>query len=181
MSTTHSDIAVAVYDRHTDAEAAVKTLQRGGFDMKKISIVARDYESEERVIGFLNAGDRAKIFGKLGALWGALLGVLFGSALLFIPVLGHIVILGPLASVIFEGVAGAAVGGGVSALVGALSALGVPKDSILRYELALKANHFLLLIHGTEDEIKLARDILKASGASSFDHHEAVTEGPVPA
>jgi len=173
MNNTRNDIAVAVYERHADAEAAVKTLQRGGFDMKKISIVARDYETEEHVIGFLNAGDRAKIFGRLGAFWGALLGVLFGSAMLFIPVLGHVVVLGPLAAVLFEGAAGAVVGGGVSALAGALTALGVPRDSVLRYEVALQANRFLLIVHGVADEIELARGILKEAGPASFDHHEA--------
>lgn len=181
MNTTRSDIAVAVYDRHTDAEKAVKTLQRAGFDMRKISIIARDYETEEHVVGFLNAGDRAKIFGKLGAFWGALLGVLFGSALLFIPVLGHIVVLGPVAALIFDGAAGAAVGGGVSALVGALTALGLPRDSVLRYEVALKANQFLLIVHGVEAEIDRAREILKASAPTSFDHYEVPAEGAVPA
>jgi hypothetical protein len=78
VSTNNPDIAVAVYDHHTQAENAVRTLQRAGFDMKKISIIGKDCESEEHVIGFLNAGDRAKIFGKYGALWGGLIGVLFG-------------------------------------------------------------------------------------------------------
>jgi uncharacterized membrane protein len=85
--------------------------------MKKISIIGKDYESEEHVIGFLNAGDRAKIVGKYGAFWGGLMGVLFGSALMFIPILGHIVILGPLAATLFSGLQGAVVVGGVSALL----------------------------------------------------------------
>ena len=67
MSTNNPDIAVALYDQHTQAENAVKALQRSGFDVKKISIIGKDYETEEHVIGFLNAGDRAKIFGKYGA------------------------------------------------------------------------------------------------------------------
>jgi uncharacterized membrane protein len=118
MSTPDSpDIAVALYDQHTQAENAVKALQRAGFDMKKISIIGKDYESEEHVIGFLNAGDRAKIVGKYGAFWGGLMGVLFGSALMFIPILGHIVILGPLAATLFSGLQGAVVVGGVSALL----------------------------------------------------------------
>ena len=93
MLSKDQDIAVAVYDEHSTAEEAVKTLQRGGFDMKKISIVGKDYETDEHVVGFLNAGDRAKIFGKLGAFWGGLFGILFGAALIFIPVIGSVVIL----------------------------------------------------------------------------------------
>jgi len=140
MTTTNPDIAVALYDRHTQAEDAVKTLQRAGFDMKKISIIGKDYQSEEHVIGFFNAGDRAKIFGKYGAFWGGLMGVLFGSALMFVPIFGHIIILGPLAATLLSGLQGAVVVGGVSALGGALMSIGIPKDSVLRYETALKAN-----------------------------------------
>ena len=138
MSTNNPDIAVALYDQHTQAENAVKALQRAGFDMKKISIIGRDYQTEGHVIGFLNAGDRAKIFGKYGAFWGGLMGLLFGSALMFVPILGHVVILGPLAATLFGGLQGAVVVGGVSALAGALMSIGIPKDSVLRYQTALR-------------------------------------------
>jgi Heat induced stress protein YflT domain len=45
---------VAIYDTHSQAEAAVKDLQRSGFDMKKLSIVGKDYHTDEHVVG----GDR---------------------------------------------------------------------------------------------------------------------------
>jgi uncharacterized membrane protein len=173
MSANSPDTAVALYDQHTQAEDAVKTLQRAGFDMKKISIIGKDYETEEHVIGFLNAGDRAKIFGRLGAFWGGLIGVLFGSALIFVPVVGHLVILGPLAATLFSGLQGAVVAGGVSALAGALMSIGIPKDSVLRYETALKANHFVLMVHGDSRDLARARDVLKSSAMSSFEQHSA--------
>jgi len=166
-----TDIAVAVYDIHTQAESAVKALQRAGFDMKKLSIIGRDYHTEEHVVGFLNAGDRARYFGKLGAFWGGLMGILFGSALLFVPVIGHVIILGPLAATIFGGLQGAALVGGASALVGALMAIGIPRDSVLRYETALKADKFLLIVHGNAQEIQRAHELLSTSGLASFDHH----------
>jgi len=178
MSLNNSDIAVALYDQHTQAENAVKALQRAGFDMKKISIIGKDYHAEEHVIGFLNAGDRAKIFGKYGAFWGGLMGLLFGSALMFIPILGHIVILGPLAAMLFSGLQGAVVVGGVSALAGALMSIGIPKDSVLRYETALKANKFILMVHGDSQEISRAQEVLESSGMSSFEQHAAQTEAP---
>jgi hypothetical protein len=181
MSTNNPDIAVAVYDQHTQADNGVKALQRAGFDMKKISIIGKDYQTEEHVIGFLNAGDRAKIFGKYGAYWGGLMGVLFGSALMFIPVLGHIVILGPLAAMLFGGLQGAVVVGGVSALAGALLSIGIPKDSVLRYETALKANKFILMVHGDSQEISRAQEVLKSSGMSSFEQHTAQSETPAAA
>lgn len=179
MNLTKTDIAVAVYDLHSQAEAAVKALQRGGFDMTKISILGKDYHTEEHVVGFLNAGDRAKIFGKLGAFWGGLMGVLFGSALMFIPVVGHVVVLGPLAATLFSGLQGAVLVGGISALAGALMSVGIPKDSVLRYETALKADKFMLVVHGDAQEIDKARELLKTSGMASFDHHRSQDTAPV--
>jgi len=181
MSTNGPDIAVALYDEHSQAKNAVKTLQRAGFDMKKISIIGKDYETEEHVVGFLNAGDRARIFGKYGAFWGGLIGILFGSALLFVPVVGHLVILGPLAAMLFSGLEGAVVVGGLSALAGALVSIGIPKDSVLRYETALKANKFMLMVHGDSQEIARARDVLKSSGLSSFEQHSSQSEAPAAA
>ena len=178
MNPTKTDIAVAVYNIHTQAEDAVKALQRAGFDMKKVSIIGRDYHTEEHVVGFLNAGDRAKIFGKLGAFWGGLMGVLFGSAMMFVPVVGHVIVLGPLAATLFSGLEGAVLVGGLSALAGALMSLGIPRDSVLRYETALKADKFMLVVHGDAQEIKRAHELLKTSGLASFDHHPAQDEVP---
>ena len=63
-----NNVVVAIYKSHAEAEDAVKELQRSGFDMKKLSIVGRDYHTEEHVIGYYNAGDRMKYWGKMGAL-----------------------------------------------------------------------------------------------------------------
>ena len=176
MTSPNTDLAIATYALHTDAESAVKALQLAGFDMKKISIIGRDYRVEEHVVGYLNAGDRAKIFGKLGAFWGGLVGILFGSALLFIPVVGHIVVLGPIAATIFSGLEGAALIGGSSALIGALTAIGIPKNSVLRYETALKADRFMLVVHGSAEDILHAKSLLRTSGHVSFDHHLSANE-----
>lgn len=168
------DLAVATYDAHPQAESAVKALQRSGFDMKRISIIGRDYSTEEHVVGFFNAGDRAKFFGKYGAFWGGLFGMLFGAAFLFVPVVGHIVVLGPLASTVVGGLEGAALAGGVSAIAGALTALGIPRDSVLRYETAIKANRFLLVVHGDAKDIQRARDVLAATDPKAFDQYPGV-------
>lgn len=164
--------AIAVYDTHTDAEAAVKSLQRSGFDMRKVSIVGKDFHTDQHVIGFLNAGDRARIFGRYAAIWGGLMGALFGSAMLFIPLVGHIVVLGPFASALVNAIEGAAVIGGAGALAGALSALGIPRDSVLSYENAIKADKYLLVIDGNENAIEQASDLLRYSSYSTIEMHQ---------
>lgn len=166
-----TDTGVAIYETHAEAEAAVKLLEKSGFDMRKISILGKDYHTEETVVGYFNIGERALFFGKLGAFWGGLAGILFGSALLFVPVVGHIFVLGPLTALLVSGLEGSVVGAGVSALFGALTGIGIPKDSVLQYETALKASKFLVLVHGDEQEVNRAHDILKGANLSSFDHH----------
>ena len=85
---------VATYPSHTAAEAAIKELQQSGFNMKKLSIVGRDYHTDEHVIGYYNVGDRMKVWGKTGAFWGRLWGFLFGSAFFWIPGLGPLLVTG---------------------------------------------------------------------------------------
>lgn len=87
---------VAMYSSHEKAEAAVRELQKSGFDMKKLSIVGRDYQTEENVIGYYTTGDRMMYWGKLGALWGGFWGLLFGSAFFIVPGVGPLLVAGPL-------------------------------------------------------------------------------------
>ncbi|MGD1084952.1 MAG: general stress protein, partial [Verrucomicrobiota bacterium] len=93
---TKNNAVVAIYKSHIGAESAIKQLQESGFDMKKLSIVGRDYHTDENVVGYYNAGDRMKHWGKTGAFWGGIWGLLFGSAFFFVPGIGPLLIAGPL-------------------------------------------------------------------------------------
>jgi len=55
-----TDSLAAVYESQIEAEAAVKELQKSGFDMTKLSMVGRDYHTEEHVLGYYSTGDRVK-------------------------------------------------------------------------------------------------------------------------
>ncbi|HQZ38049.1 MAG TPA: hypothetical protein PLH72_03325 [Vicinamibacterales bacterium] len=151
---------VAIFDTHHLAEDAVKSLQRAGFDMKKLSIVGKDYHSEEQVIGYYNSGDRIKYWGKLGAFWGGMWGLLFGWAFFMVPGIGPVLVAGPIVAAIVSALEGAAVVGGVSALGAGLFSIGIPKDSVLQCEMALKADKFLLIAHGTREEIDRVKNVL---------------------
>src|ERR1700722_18990875 len=134
--TTNNNAVVATYASHAEAEAAVKELQSSGFDMKQLSIVGRDYHTDEQVVGFYNAGDRMKYWGKMGAFWGGIWGLMFGSAFFLIPGIGPLLVGGPLVAWIVGALEGAVVVGGVSAIGAGLYSLGIPKDSIFSYEIA---------------------------------------------
>ena len=48
---TGTGTAVAVYPDHGEADTAVKALQHGGFDMRKLSIVSRRRWPDDAVAG----------------------------------------------------------------------------------------------------------------------------------
>ncbi|MGO9446900.1 MAG: general stress protein [Thiobacillaceae bacterium] len=167
--------AVGIFSSHEDAESAVKELQVSGYDMKKLSVVGKDYHTEENVVGFYNTGDRMAKWGKYGLFWGWVWGLLFGSAFFIIPGLGPIMVGGPLVSWIIGALETAAFTGGVSAVGGALVGIGIPKDSVIQYETALKADKFILIVHGSVQEVETAKNILlKNKAEEAAVHKEAI-------
>jgi hypothetical protein len=87
-----------MFDDHGGAESAVKKLSLAGFEMKNLSVVGRGYHTEEKVVGFYNAGDRIKFWGMRGAFWGGLWGLFVGGLFVTVPVIGQVVVLGYLAT-----------------------------------------------------------------------------------
>jgi hypothetical protein len=146
--------------------------------MKKLSIVGKDYRTDESVVGYYNAGDRMKYWGKQGAFWGGLWGMLFGAAFFAIPGLGPILVAGPLVAWIIGGLEGAVVVGGLSALGAGLYSIGIPRDSVVRYEAALKADKFLVLVHGTVADVTTARSILQTTHPLDIATHGAERDQP---
>jgi len=175
MSTVES--VVAVYHTHSDAEGAVKELQRAGIDMHSLSIVAKDYHTDEQVVGYYNAGDRMMRWGKTGAFWGGFWGLLFGSAFFAIPGIGPLLVAGPLVAWIVGALEGAVMVGGLSALGAGLFSIGVPKNSVLEYEAAVRSDKFLLLVSGTASEVRRAKEILdttEPAHVGMHSHEEAI-------
>ncbi len=161
-----TDAVVTIYNTHTEAEEAVKELQRSGFDMTQLSIVGKDYHTEDHVVGYYTTGDRMKAWGRMGAFWGGLWGLLLGAAFFAIPGIGPVVVAGPLVSWIVGALEGAVVVGGLSALGAGLASIGIPRDSILKYETALKADKFLLIAHGTPEQVDRAKSILERTSTA---------------
>jgi hypothetical protein len=168
-----NNMAVAIYATHTEAEAAVTSLHKSGFDMQKLSIVGKDYRIDEHVVGFYNTGDRMKAWGATGAFWGGMWGLLFGAAFFVIPGVGPILMAGPIVSWIVGALEGAVVVGGLGALGAALVSAGIPKDSTLRYQTEISAGKFLLLVHGTKDEISRATALLELTNHLGMTSHPA--------
>lgn len=169
-----SDVVIGVFADHTAAETAVKKLTAASFEMKNCSVVGKGYHTEEKVVGFYNVGDRIKFWGARGAFWGGLWGLFFGGLFMTIPIIGHVIVLGYLAAIAISAVESAVVVGGLSALGAALYGIGVPKDSVIQYEAAVKADGFLVMAHGAAEEIARAKAILGTANPSRLDVHAGV-------
>ena len=170
MNTTES--VVAIFVDHAAAEAAVKKLAAAHFDMKNLSVVGKGYHSEEKVMGFYNFGERVAFWGSRGAVWGGLWGLFFGGLFMTIPVIGSVVVLGSLATIVVSGIESAVVVGGAGVRGAALYSLGIPKNSVVQYETALKADGFLVMAHGSAEDIARAKAILMTTTAASIDTHD---------
>jgi hypothetical protein len=167
------DTTVAVFARHDEADAAVKKLTAAGFDMKKLSVVGKGYHTDEKVVGFYNIGDRVKFWGSRGAFWGGLWSLFLGGIFITTPLVGPVIALGYFAVAAVAAVEGAVVVGGLSALGAALYSIGIPKDSIVHYQTAIEADGFLVMAHGTAEEMTHAKTILGTSNPASLNVHSA--------
>ena len=168
---SQENAVVAIFANHTRAEEAVRTLGRSGLSMDQLTIVGKGYHTDEKVIGFYNIGDRIKLWGTNGAFWGGLWGLFAGGLLMTVPFVGPVVVLGHLGVMLLGAAEGALIVGGVSALAGALVSIGLPKDSVVHYEAAVKADQFLVMAHGAPDEIERAKTILEAATPSQLTVH----------
>ncbi|MBK6588576.1 MAG: hypothetical protein IPG22_09810 [Acidobacteria bacterium] len=162
---------LAVYDSHEEAEKAVRELQRSGFDMKQLSIVGKDFHTEEHVIGYYNNGDRMKAWGRGGAFWGGLWGLLFGSAFFVIPGIGPVLLAGQIIGWIIAALEGAVVVGGLSALGAGLYGLGIPKNSIIEYEAQIKAGNYVVIAHGPSNQISRIEGVLSNTVHHGIEGH----------
>lgn len=176
----HSNAAVAVFSDHGAAETAVKKLTAAGFNMKQLSVVGKGYHTEEKVVGFYNVGDRVAFWGTRGAFWGGLWALFFGGLFITTPLVGPVVAVGYLATSAIAAIEGAAVVGGLSALAAALYSIGIPKDSVLQYESAIATDGFLVMVHGTADDIARAKTVLDTTAATSVDTHATATATAMP-
>ncbi len=139
--------------------------------MRTVSIIAKEYHTDEQVVGYYNTGDRMKRWGKIGAFWGGFWGLLFGSAFFVIPGLGPLLMAGPVIAWIVGALEGAVVVGGVGVVGAGLFSMGIPKDSVLQYELAVKNDKFLLMVSGSALEVAKAKEVLGTSQPAHLEVH----------
>jgi len=167
------DTVIAVFQDHPSAETAIRTLTAAGFDMTALSVIGKGYHTDEKVVGFYNIGDRVTFWGTRGAFWGGLWGLFLGGLVVTVPVVGQVVMLGYLAAIAIAAIENAVIVGAASALAAALFSIGIPRDSVIQYETALKTDRFLVMAHGPAAEIARAKALLGTVNPTRIDVHTA--------
>jgi len=163
--------AVGLFSNRQEAENALYRLRDTGFEMDHISIVAKSGEGLRDLSG--NDYDPSKSDteqAKGGAGAGATAGAVTGGAIGLIGSLGVLAIpgVGAAAEVGFllgNTLLGSGIGAAGGGLIGALIGWGVPEDKANYYnDRVYNENDFLVMIEGTEAEIRAAESILQEGG-----------------
>jgi hypothetical protein len=154
-----------IYSSRTAVENAKDSLVRAGFPTSDISVLLPESLGGPKDMGTEKAtkAPEGTVAGvATGGVIGGTLGLLAGIGLLAIPGLGPFIAAGP----IMAGLAGLGVGGAVGGVTGALIGMGIPEFEAKRYEGRLQKGGILLSVHcDTADEIKRAKEVLKATNA----------------
>ena len=150
------DMVAGTFDTHEQAEQVVDRLLEAGIRPGHISIVARGFEAREKVTGFVTTGEVAGEMARAGAWTGGLFGLLAGSAFLWVPAVGPLVVLGPLVTTALGALQGGAIGG----LMGAILGKGMEEGRVLKYQADLQAGKFLVVVHGTPEELEKVRQVM---------------------
>lgn len=172
--------AVGVFSNRNAAEHALTELRDAGFSMNKVSVIVKDsdrtgdiagVDTQERVG---NKADEGAATGAVtGGILGGLTGLLVGLGTLAIPGVGPILLAGEVATTLATTAAGAGIGAAAGGLLGALVGLGIPEERARVYNDRVSRGDYLVIVEGTEEEIRRAESILRNRGIEEFGIYNA--------
>ena len=160
--------AVRIFNNRIDAEHALHELNRFGFSVDQISMVALDVNVDEQLGGASmsnHIGNKALVYRTAnsatitGSMLGAIGGCLLGVGLLAVPGVGLVVAVGTSGALVAT-LGGAGIGLAIGGLIEAKACLGMT-DSPARVDSdRLFRGEYLVIVNGTDDEVRRAEYIL---------------------
>ncbi|MDH5739690.1 MAG: hypothetical protein OEY77_05130 [Nitrospira sp.] len=146
---------LAICNTQVEAEAALRELTHTGFHITQLSVVGQDCRPAKHVGGYSNTADCME----------------YGSTA--ISGIGSVLIAGPLLGWVFGALEETVAARGMTAIGTAFKNMGIPKDSVLSYETALRFSKFIMLVHGTAEEVAHAQNIMQTTRARAIVDQEA--------
>ncbi|MCC3413685.1 general stress protein [Microcoleus sp. PH2017_02_FOX_O_A] len=172
--------AVGVFSTRRETEHALGELRTGGFDMDRVSVIAKDGDSKGDIAGIDvhdsadNKADEGATKGALtGGTLGGLTGLLVGLGLVAIPGIGPIMLAGASATAIATTLAGTALGAAAGSLIGALVGLGIPEEEARAYNDRVARGDYLVLVDGSEAEVAKAGAVLSRGGIQDWNTYDS--------
>ena len=163
---------VAVFPSPPDARDACRRLKDVGVDMQWVSVVGKGHHVEEQASGYYER-DGPHFWGRHMAVWQDLWRILEGSAFLWVPELGPLIIAGPLSGRVVGELQSPMVVGGMSVLGASLMALAVPGRQASKYETAVLADQLLLVVQAYDEEVVRDSQVLRDAGPLELELHAA--------
>ena len=173
MTITQYKRAAGLFYSRDEAEKAVRELKEAGFDMDRVSVIAKDADKVAGHDTTEDVGNKADEGAATGAVTGGILGgitgLLVGLGTLAIPGVGPILLAGEVATALATTAAGAGIGAAAGGLVGALIGLGIPEEKARIYNDRVGKGSFLVMVTGNSYEIERAATIMRNNGVEEFD------------
>ena len=153
-------VLVKVFDSYEDAAKCVSTLIDGGVLKKYISVIGKGEQEEQNKFEYKKNAENMIFWGEQGAFWGGLWGLLMGGILFWAPGVGPILATGQILTTIAGMAGGAVMFGAAGAMTAWLVDLGIEKSLAIKYGDMIKENKILVIVHGDEDAVKIAKKVV---------------------
>jgi hypothetical protein len=157
---SNANAALTVFDSPHEIAAVIRQVQAINSGAKSLSIVWRDQQSSSEVTGYYKSGTHIKCWGELESQWNEIFEAISGWAIVDIPDIGRVLIVGPLSDWIANALANAAIFGGMSAIGMGLYSVGISRKSIHLCEEALKEGKCVLLVNGSAKDVEISRQVI---------------------
>lgn len=168
-------LIVALFAQEQAAQKAIERLNQADFPMDMISVLGHGQSSGDDLLGlyYPGVGERMRGWGRAGAFWGGLWGLLTGAAGMFlVPGVGPLLAAGPVVGALAAAAAGAGLTGGVMAGAAAVTQLavalhrsGVPEERLEDLQQALVEGNYLVLLRAGGENVERWLPVLWHAGA----------------
>ena len=146
---------IGVYASHEKAIEAVQELKRSGYPVEQVSLIGKAVIIDDLMHVKQNKWIK-NAPAIIGAILGPILGILTGAKIFAIPGLGFLFGVGAG----FGALAGFSLGIVAGGVLSLLAILVIKSRAVLKYHEHIEEKGFQIIVHGNEEDVKKAKEIL---------------------
>jgi uncharacterized membrane protein len=166
---------VGLFDTYEQADQAVQALYESGYQNQEISVLMRQKPVSDQLED--DPGEdvvkKTGIGAASGGVAGGLAGLLVGLGVLVIPGIGPAVAAGTLAAALGTAATGAGIGAISGGMLGALAAVGIPREQAEVYAEGVKRGGVVVMVEVEPGRGEVAQTLMKQAGAVDVEDRRA--------